>query len=82
MSEYVGLTKEEVDKLIKQYGLNKLPEKKKSFLKKFFIWVISPVSLMLLAASLLSLYNHNQANFYIILTLFFANFFELDEKIF
>lgn len=74
MPEYIGLTSKKAEELLKEYGENKLPEKKKSILKKFLSWVVSPVSLMLIAASVLSLVDGNTADFYIISGLFFANF--------
>lgn len=69
-----GLTRQEALSLLAKYGENKLPEKKKNVFKKIIAWIISPVSLMMLLAALLSLYLGNIADFFIILFLFFSNF--------
>jgi H+-transporting ATPase len=74
MDSSKGLTHQEAEILLKQWGKNAIPEKKKHTLKKIILWVISPVSLMLLATAFLSLYLGKTADFYIILFLFFSNF--------
>lgn len=71
---YKGLTSEQANALLKQGGSNSLPEKKKNFFLFFLKSFLSPVSLMLLAAAFLSLYAGNEADFWIILFLFFSNF--------
>ncbi|HVY35894.1 MAG TPA: plasma-membrane proton-efflux P-type ATPase [Candidatus Paceibacterota bacterium] len=75
MFAYQGLQSGEVTRLLKNYGSNSLPVEKKNIAKTFFHWVISPVSLMLLAAAFLSLVNGSTVDFWIILALFFSNFF-------
>lgn len=74
MKEYSGLSSKEAGELILKFGKNKLPEKKSSLAKKIANWIISPVSLMLLAAATLSLFKGDQVDFYIILFLFVSNF--------
>jgi H+-transporting ATPase len=73
-SGFTGLDSATVEKLRKQYGPNALPEKKKNIFKKLLIQFVSPVSLMLLAAAILSLVNGSTVDFWIILVLFFSNF--------
>lgn len=74
MITYHGLTSQQVSESLKKYGPNSLPIQKKNVFLKFFRWVISPVSLMLLAAAFLSLLSGNTTDFWIILVLFFSNF--------
>jgi H+-transporting ATPase len=69
-----GLSTAEVEKLRDQYGLNQLPVKKKSFIKKLLRWIVSPVSLMLIAAAVLSLFDGSVVDFWIIIVLFLSNF--------
>jgi H+-transporting ATPase len=69
-----GLTHQEAEALLKQWGRNTLPKKKRHAFKKIVSWIISPVSLMLLATAFLSLYLGKVADFYIILFLFLSNF--------
>lgn len=56
-------------------GPNKIEEKKPGFFAKFFKWLISPISLMLLAAAGLSFFSGKIFDFYFILFLMALNFF-------
>lgn len=69
-----GLSSCDVQERIKQYGLNEVKSKKESTVKKIALKVLSPISLMLLAASLISLFINNPFDFYFISALFFINF--------
>ena len=73
-NSYQGLTSQQATILLKQNGPNSLPEKKKNIFLYLLKMFFSPVPLMLLAAALLSLYSGSQADFWIILFLFFSNF--------
>lgn len=69
-----GLTSGAAGEFLQKYGKNALPEKKKNFSRKFLAWVISPVSVMLIAAAILSLLNGSNTDFFIITVLFLSNF--------
>ena len=69
----VGLSSGEVQDRIKQYGLNEVTSKKESLIKKLALKIISPISLMLLAASLVSLFINKLFDFYFILAVFVLN---------
>lgn len=71
--EYPGLTSQEVEKKLKTVGPNEIPEKQTSFLEKLAKKLVSPISLMLLAASLLSLATGKIFDFNFILFLLFLN---------
>ena len=72
---YLGLTENEVTQKQKEFGLNEIKEKKPGVFSKFIKWFISPISLMLLAAALLSFFIGKSFDFYFILTLMLLNFF-------
>lgn len=74
MPNDVGLTQKEAEKQLMEIGLNILPEKHDGFIKKLLKWFISPISLMLLAAAFLSLYDNKVFDFYFILALVAVNF--------
>ncbi len=69
-----GLSSEEVEKRLKEYGPNEIPEKKIGFFAKVAKWLISPIALMLLAAALLSLWSGKVFDFWFILFLMILNF--------
>ncbi len=69
-----GLTSQEVEQRIKEYGKNEVPEKKKSLLLKILKWLVSPIALMLLAAAFLSLWSGKVFDFWFILFLLILNF--------
>ena len=72
--QYNGLTKIEAQRLIRTIGPNVFTEKRGKWLKKMLDWLISPVSLMLLAAAALSYLAGKIFDFYFILILWFINF--------
>ncbi len=72
--EPAGLSSAQVQHIRKENGANILEEKKQKFIVKVFLWVITPISLMLLAASGLSFAVGKMGNGWIILGLFLANF--------
>jgi H+-transporting ATPase len=69
-----GLTQGEAEQHLKMVGQNVLPEHRAGFIKKLLRWFISPISLMLLAAAFLSLYDGRIFDFYFILSLVAVNF--------
>ncbi len=71
---YQGLTTAQAQEKEQRYGKNILEEEKKSFWKKFFSWLISPITLMLLAAAFLSLFLGKFFDFYFIVALTLLNF--------
>ncbi|MDE1988433.1 MAG: plasma-membrane proton-efflux P-type ATPase, partial [Patescibacteria group bacterium] len=56
-------------------GNNDISEKKIGFIKKFLVPVYSPISLMLLGAAFLSLFNEGRFDFYFIIVLYCVNYF-------
>ena len=72
--EPAGITSGQAQRTRKEIGANVLEEKKQKFIVKIFWWVITPISLMLLAASGLSFAVGKYGNGWIILVLFIANF--------
>ena len=74
MSNNPGLTQKEAGLRLGQFGPNVLPETRKGFIKKLLTWFVSPISLMLLAAAFLSLYDGKVFDFYFILSLVAVNF--------
>jgi len=68
-----GLTKEEGEAKLKEFGLNEIKVKKNSFFKKVVLKTFSPISLMLIAASILSFVINKLFDFYFILALFAIN---------
>lgn len=72
-AKYRGLSSQEVAQKLAQFGPNEIREKKKSPLAKVARRLVSPISLMLLAAALLSLYVGKIFDFYFILFLMLIN---------
>ena len=68
-----GLSTSEVESLREKYGYNEIPKQKVSPFKKVVKLAASPVSLMLIAASFLSLFIGKAFDFYFILSLFGLN---------
>lgn len=69
-----GLSEAAAKRLLTQYGPNELVAKKKSALQKFEHWFISPIPLMLLAASALSYADGKYPDAGLILFLLLANY--------
>lgn len=69
-----GLTQKQASEKLKEVGRNEIEIKKKGILTNFIHWLISPITLMLLAASGLSLYSGRMFDFYFILSLTALNF--------
>ena len=72
--EPAGLSTAEADHIRSKIGLNTLEEKKHGAIAKFFKWVVTPISLMLIVASALSFIAGKNADGWIIVFLFAANF--------
>ncbi|MCL5258057.1 MAG: plasma-membrane proton-efflux P-type ATPase [Patescibacteria group bacterium] len=72
--ENFGLSQSQAEAKLKEYGLNEIPSEKKNFFEKIFKWLISPISLMLLTAALISLVIGKIFNFFFILGLMVLNF--------
>ena len=70
---YQGLTSGEVQKKLISVGQNIIPEKKKSFAKKLFGLLVSPIALMLVLVAVLSLAMGQVTNFWIIAVLYSIN---------
>lgn len=70
---YVGLTTVQAKNLLKQNGLNEIPEKKQSIFTKIVKNIISPIAIMLVFASALSFFTHKIFDGYFILVLLFLN---------
>ena len=68
-----GLSPDEAAKRLKQYGLNQIPEQQEPFWKKLFQLFFSPISLMLLAAAILSYISNRIFDVYFILSLLLLN---------
>ena len=68
-----GLNQKDVEKKLKRYGYNEIPEKNHKFIKKLIKLLISPITLMLMAAALLSLYSNKIFDFTFITILAFIN---------
>ncbi|MCL5797740.1 MAG: plasma-membrane proton-efflux P-type ATPase [Patescibacteria group bacterium] len=73
--DYTGLSSKEALEKLKTLGLNEIPEVKEKFITKLAKRFVSPISLMLLAASILSLGGHKVFDFYFILFLLLLNVF-------
>jgi H+-transporting ATPase len=71
--EATGLTSKEVEKRLGEYGPNRIEEEKPSLIKKILRGLVSPISLMLLAAAFLSFLSQNLFDFYSILFLLAFN---------
>ena len=74
MPNNLGLAQKEAGLRYAKIGPNALPETRGGFLKKLLKWFASPISLMLLAAAFLSLYDGKVFDFYFILSLVAVNF--------
>lgn len=68
-----GLSTEEAQKYLKQYGYNEIPEKNTSFLLKLLHKLVSPITFMLLAAAILSLSIGKVFDGYFIVVLLLLN---------
>ena len=68
-----GLSSSQVKSLLKQYGLNQIPEKKVSLFYKIIKNLVSAISIMLLFASILSFIIGKTFDGYFILLLLFIN---------
>lgn len=70
-----GLRSKEAEERLKKFGSNKVEQKPAVLIRKFLKWLISPISLMLLAAAALSFFSGRIFDFYFILFLMLLNFF-------
>ncbi|CAD6494907.1 MAG: Potassium-transporting ATPase ATP-binding subunit [Candidatus Argoarchaeum ethanivorans] len=68
-----GLTQEEAEKRLEEYGYNEIIEKKVNPLVKFFGYFWGPIPWMIEIAAVLSLAIHHWADFWIILILLLVN---------
>ena len=68
------MTTTEAEAKLEKFGLNDVEAREASFIKKFLAPLYSPISLMLLAAALLSRLNGKVFDFYFILALYFVNY--------
>ncbi|MGC9000518.1 plasma-membrane proton-efflux P-type ATPase [Caldisericum sp.] len=68
-----GLTTQQAEERLKQYGLNEITEKKVSPIVKFLGYFWGPIPFMIEAAAILSFINHKLPDFFIILTLLLVN---------
>lgn len=68
-----GLKQKEAEKKLREYGFNKVKEEERGLLKKFFQWVFSAITLMLVAAAVLSWFTQKYFDAYFILGLIFMN---------
>jgi len=68
-----GLSSIDAEKFLKQYGPNEITEKHIGEFRKFVRLLVSPISLMLLAASALSFYSQRQFDGSFILALLVLN---------
>ncbi len=73
-NKYSGLTTFEANERLKRFGLNDVAEQKDNFVKKFLEPLYSPMSLMLLGASILSFVDGKIFDFYFIFGLYFVNY--------
>lgn len=69
-----GLSGPQASELLAKYGPNQIAEQKISYFKKIFHWLVSPMSVLLIAASALSFYTHKTFDGWFILSLFIVNF--------
>ncbi len=68
-----GLTREEVEKRLEEYGYNEITEKKVNPLVKFLIYFWGPIPWMIEIAAILSAVIHHWADFWIIAALLLVN---------
>jgi len=69
-----GLSSNQAAELLERYGPNTVSEKKVSRLSKILRWLMSPMSILLIAASTLSFSTHKVFDGWFILFLFITNF--------
>jgi len=74
MKNIKGLSTNEAKKRLSKFGLNKIEEKKVNPFVKFLHWLFSPITLMLIAADLLSYFSHKIFDAYLILFLILINY--------
>jgi len=74
LHEPAGLSTTEATRVRQQVGPNTLEEKKNGAFAKFVLWVVTPISLMLLVAASLSFFAGKMADGWIIIFLFATNF--------
>jgi len=72
--EQKGLSSAEAKERLEKYGQNDVAEQKSGIVKKFLAPLYSPISLMLLAAAVLSFLNGRIFDFYFILALYLVNY--------
>ena len=75
MENYRGITSKEASEKLKLFGRNEIQEKKNSLIKKIFSWIFSFISLMLIAAAVISYIDGRLLDFYFIFFLWVVNFF-------
>lgn len=73
--EYQGLTSSEAGEKLKTVGPNQIKSHKDPLWKKILKWIVSPISLMLIAAAILSFSVHKIADVVFILVLLVLNIF-------
>lgn len=69
-----GLTTIEAENRLEKFGLNDVEAKRTGFVRRFLVPLYSPISLMLLAAAILSRLNGKIFDFYFILALYLINY--------
>ncbi|MDR0956995.1 MAG: HAD-IC family P-type ATPase [Candidatus Nomurabacteria bacterium] len=70
-----GLSSKDVATLLKKYGANVVRDKSAGFGKKYLLPLVSPISLMLIAAAVLSYFNNDKLDALFIILLYFLNYF-------
>ena len=75
MESYKGLSFEEAENKLNIVGWNEIPEPRGILLKKIFSWIFSFISLMLIAAAVISFIDGRIPDFYFIASLWVLNFF-------
>lgn len=69
-----GLNNQQVSERLNKFGPNTITAPRTSFFKKLIHWLLSPISLLLVAASALSFVDHRNFDGWFILALFIINF--------
>ena len=69
----VGLSQSEVEKRLKKYGYNQLPEYKESLASRIFRRFWGPIPWMIEIAGVLSFLVHHYSDFFIIIIMLFVN---------
>ena len=72
--QQAGLTSDEANKYLEKFGPNDVEENKKGVVKKFLLPLVSPISLMLLVAAILSYIGGRILDFWFILSLYLVNY--------